>query len=53
MLSSSHLVAYRWLFCALAWPAVAQVFSVQPKAGSDWIGDGGPSLESILLQAEG
>jgi uncharacterized protein (TIGR03437 family) len=28
-------------------------YSVKLVAGSDWVGDGGPPLEAILLQAEG
>lgn len=28
-------------------------YSVQPFAGSAWVGDGGPSRDSLLLQAEG
>lgn len=28
-------------------------YTVEPFAGSDWVGDGGPSRDSLLLQAEG
>lgn len=28
-------------------------YSVEPFAGSDWVGDGGPSRDSLLLQASG
>jgi uncharacterized protein (TIGR03437 family) len=44
-----------WLtsFFLLLPPAWAGAYSVKLVAGSDWVGDGGPATEAILLQAEG
>ena len=43
------------LLCAaiLAVDARAGAYAVRLAAGSDWVGDGGPAVEAILLQAEG
>ncbi len=39
--------------CASLVFAANPVYIVQPFAGSDWVGDGGPSREALLLQADG
>jgi uncharacterized protein (TIGR03437 family) len=31
----------------------AQAYTVEPFAGSDWVGDGGPARQALLFQAEG
>lgn len=41
-------------FLLLAGLALAEpTYDLRSFAGSDWIGDGGPALDSLLLQAEG
>ena len=44
---------YSIFFLLATLAAAAPRYSVELFAGSDWVGDGGPSRDSLLLQADG
>lgn len=43
----------RFLALLLCQLVRAHVYTVEPLAGSDWVGDGGPARQALLFQAEG
>jgi uncharacterized protein (TIGR03437 family) len=47
------LTVFSETFLAYAQPSGGSSYTVRVVAGSDWVGDGGPSRDSLLLQAEG
>ena len=44
---------YSIFFLLATLATAAPRYSVEPFAGSSWVGDGGPSRDSLLLQADG